>query len=184
MFKLLTLAFTLAFLGACSSVDSSLGISAYSGGLKAVSGNDAGGKGIFAPFNYAVGGKVRLGDSTPFVLGLDYTLLGRKSANGASNRYLLARTLVGVLPGLSLGPSLVMHTQSGSGTIQELNNGSGTSQFATPDSSVTSWIYAADVSYEFKIEEFVIGNEFLWQSFLNKNRWNFAWLVSLQYDFN
>lgn len=162
-----------------------MGVGAYSDAIRSVSRKDDGSTGLLSPLVYPLGVKTRIGSQTPLVVALDYTPLKRNDANGqVANRYLIARTLLGVgASGFAFGPSLVMHSQKGSGEVLELNNGGSTSDFATPNSSVSSKIIGFNMAYDLQFGSYILGNEILWQGFMNKNRWNFGWLISLQYQF-
>jgi hypothetical protein len=139
---------------------------------------------LVAPFSFPVGVKAHFDSFTPFTLAVDYTPMAKAGPESElTSRYTLVRVLFGVAEGLSIGPSLTMHTQKGNGDVIELNNGGSTADFAIPDSSSTSQIFGLNVSYDYAIGNFVIGNEIFLQEFMNFNRWNFAWLVSLQYQF-
>ena len=169
----------------CASSKTSVGVGAFSDAIRKVARNDDGSKGLLSPLVYPLGVKTRFGTQTPLVVAVDYTPLARKDAQGeVTNRYLLARTLLGVGPaGFAFGPSFTMQSQKGSGKVLELNNGGSTSDFAVPDSSVSSKIIGVNLAYDFQFGSYILGNEIFWNGFMNKNRWNFAWLVSLQYQF-
>lgn len=175
----------LVVLAGCASSQSSVGVGVYSSAIKAVSRNDDGSTGLLAPLAYSLGAETTLGSRFPVIVAIDYTPLAKKGPEAPiKSRYLLTRVLLPIgNSGVSLGPALIMHTQKGSGEVLQLNNGSSTAAFATPNSSVTSKILALSLGYDYRFRRFVIGNEILWQGFLSPSRWNFAWLLTLHYQF-
>lgn len=178
------LIFPILFVTACAGTKASVGVGAYTPAIYSVSNKADGSVGVFAPFSYPIGAKVQFDLSTPIIIAADYTPMAKAGPETElTSRYTLVRVMVEVLKGFSIGPSITMHTQKGNGDVIELNNGGSTSDFAIPDSSSTSKIFGLNFAYNYAIGSFVIGNEIFLQEFMNYNRWNFAWLVSLHYQF-
>jgi hypothetical protein len=108
-----------------------------------VSTSDTGSTGLFSGPMPAIGIKWRLG---PIMPGVTYTVLGHSAESGTSKTRVLAFEVPYLwdfaLVEVKTGVAMVLTTVSGSGDIVQLNNGTGTSSFATPGRSSTSTVAA------------------------------------------
>lgn len=176
------------FLTQCATHSTSLGVAAYSDGIKSRATQASGSEGFLGPLAYPVSLKVTPIETSGLAYMLDYTLLPRKSPEGAiKNTYLIARApfsltlMSGGALSFLLGPQIKLHTQKGSGVSQQLNNGGSTAVFGTPSYAVKDALVGIDFGFKSEIQGFLLSAESSIEGFAKSSKLNLTLLIGLTY---
>lgn len=191
-FSRLSLLISCALVTQCSSRLISVGVAAYSDGIKSRATKASGAEGLIGPLAFPLSVKVTpTGDASGFALLTDYTPLPRKSPEGQiKNRYLLVRApyqvtlLSGGTLSFLLGPHLKLHTQKGTGTPVGLANGNSTSVFGTPSRSVSDALVGLDFGFATQIDKILLTLESACEGIAGGSKRNLTLLFGLTYTVN